>query len=124
VRRSFGQHIHQGYRDRHIQAAWIGAGIVGGLNFIPGVLGAIAREPGAWGAMIEGAIYFALGYGVYRRHFAAGVALLAIFVLGRFAVGVMNGLVMVIILTYIFARAAKELWDLRAEKVAAASQRT
>jgi hypothetical protein len=36
----------------------------------------------------------------------------------------MNGLVMVIILTYIFARAAKELWDLRAEKVAAASQRS
>ena len=118
MRRSFGQHIQQGHRDRHIQAAWIGAGVVGGLNFIPGVLGAITREPGAWTAMIEGVIYFALGYGVFRRHFAAGAALLAYFVLGRLAIGLMNGLVIAIILTYIFARAAKELWDLRAESAA------
>ena len=30
----------------------------------------------------------------------------------------MNGLVLTIVLTYIFARAEKELWDLRAERAA------
>lgn len=120
MRRTFGQHIQQGYRDRHIQAAWIGAGIVGGLNLIPGVLGTIAREPGAWMAIVEAVIYFALGYGVYRWHFAAGAALLAYFILGRLLTGVVNGMVLSIVLIYVFARAAKELWDLRAEKAAAA----
>jgi hypothetical protein len=87
MRRSFGQHIQQGYRDRHIQAAWIGAGIVGGLNLIPGVLGTIAREPGAWAGIVEAAVYFVLAYGVFRRHFAAAAALLAYFVLGRLVWG-------------------------------------
>ena len=121
MRRSFGQHIDQGHRDRHIQAAWIGAAIVGGLNLIPGVLGAIAGEPGAWAAIIEAVVYFALGYGVFRRHFTAAAALLGYFVLGRLATGVMNGLVLAIVLTYIFARAAQELWDLRAERAASSS---
>jgi hypothetical protein len=121
MRRTFGQHISQGYRDRHIQAACIGAAIVGGLNLIPGVLGAIAREPGAWVAIVEAFIFFALGYGVFRRHFAAGAALLAYFILGRLATGLMNGLVLTVVLTYVFARAAKELWDLRAEKAASSA---
>ncbi len=121
MRRSFGQHIQQGHRDRHIQAAWIGALVVGLLNLFPGVLGAIAGEPGALGAIIEAGIFFALGYGVFRRRFGAGAALLGFFVLGRLAAGLVNGLVMAIILTYIFARATKELWDLRAERAAASS---
>ena len=113
MRRSFGQHIQQSHRDRHIQLACIGAAAIGALNFIPGAIGMAGGEPNAWAATLEGMIFFTLSFGVYKRKFPAAAVLLGYFLLTRLLGGVFNGLLWSIVLTYIFARAAKELWDLR-----------
>lgn len=76
MRKSFGQHIQQSHRDRHIQLAVVGAAIVGGLHFVYGLLGTVAGESGAWAGILEGVLYFALAFAVYRRVFAAAVVLI------------------------------------------------
>jgi|GEM_PF-6931109 MFS family permease len=119
MRRSFGQHIEQSHRDRHIQLAVIGAVVVGGANLVSGVMGSMAGVPGAWIAIVAGAIFLVLAFGVYRRSLAAAVTLLVLFVLSRFLVGVMNGFIWTAVLTYIFARAANELRAPRAAAVPA-----
>lgn len=107
MRRTFGQHIEQTHRDRHIQLASIGAAIVGAANLVPGVMGSMAGVPGAWIAIVAGAIFLALAFGVHRRSFVAAVTLVVLFVLTRILAG--NGILWTAVLTYIFARAANEL---------------
>ncbi|HEX2092969.1 MAG TPA: hypothetical protein VHG28_11225 [Longimicrobiaceae bacterium] len=122
MRRSLGQYVQQSHTHRHIQLAWGGGVLVGLFNLVPGILGIAAKEPYAWGFVLEGIIYFGLSYGIYRRKLAASAVMLALFVFTRIAAGLMNGVVLTLILTYIFGRATKELWDLRAASRLAAGE--
>jgi hypothetical protein len=113
MRRSLGQWIEQSHAERHIGLA-LGSGVMlGTIGLVAGVLGLAARESYAWAALGESAVYFALSYGIRRRSFAAGSAMVLFFALTRIAGGTLSGIIPTVMLGYVFVRAALELRDLR-----------